>query len=122
MSDSWQPVPDPFGSLEPPGRNPPTAVGVATPPPPRGKPSSFNRHVLRRRRLASAFVGTALTASATFLVVAGSLWTAFAGAGLGSVGAFYLYRSFRPSAWWYQHAFTLSAIGRRLTRARRRAA
>jgi hypothetical protein len=77
---------------------------------------------MRRRRLASAFVGTALTASAGLLAAAGSVWTVLAGAGLGGVGVFYLYRSFRPSAWWYAHAFTLSALGRRLSRARRRAA
>lgn len=29
------PIPDPRGSLEPPRRNPPTAIGVATPDPER---------------------------------------------------------------------------------------
>ena len=34
--DEWLPDPQEQGSLEPPRRRPPTAVGVATPPPPRG--------------------------------------------------------------------------------------
>ena len=35
MSD-WTPDPQEFGWREPPRRRPPTAIGVATPPPPRG--------------------------------------------------------------------------------------
>ena len=31
----FEPTPDPHGSLGPPDRHPPTAVGTATPPPPR---------------------------------------------------------------------------------------
>ena len=33
--EDWTPPTDPKGSLEPPKRRPPTAVGVMTPPPPR---------------------------------------------------------------------------------------
>lgn len=35
MSDGPAPIPEPRGALVPPHRRPPTAVGVATPPPPR---------------------------------------------------------------------------------------
>lgn len=42
----WTPEPQTFGWLEPPRRRPPTAVGVATPPPPRGP----HRVVARRTR------------------------------------------------------------------------
>ncbi len=34
MVDRYQPVPQTSGALGPPDRHPPTAVGVATPPPP----------------------------------------------------------------------------------------
>ena len=37
---SFEPVPDPRGALRPPGRLPPTAVGVGTPEPPRRGPRS----------------------------------------------------------------------------------
>ena len=123
MSDSWLPEPDPFGSLEPPRRNPPTAVGVATPPPPDRRPGYFDRRVMRRRRLASAFVGTVLTASATALATAGSLWAMIAGAGLGGMGGMFLYRSIRPyAAGRGLPSFSLAAVGRRIVRSRRRAA
>ncbi len=41
MVDRFQPVPQNAGALGPPDRHPPTAVGVATPPPPpnRGRPA-----------------------------------------------------------------------------------
>ena len=34
MIDGQSPLPEPRGGLVPPGRLPPTAIGVATPPPP----------------------------------------------------------------------------------------
>lgn len=34
MADRFQPTPQSAGALGPPDRHPPTAVGVATPPPP----------------------------------------------------------------------------------------
>lgn len=34
----FKPIPDPAGSLEPPRRYPPTAVGAATPPEPPRRP------------------------------------------------------------------------------------
>ena len=34
MTDAWAPRPEEKGSLVPPNRRPPTAVGVKTPPPP----------------------------------------------------------------------------------------
>lgn len=50
-------IPDPRGSLEPPRRDPPTAVGTLTPPPPpppvprrggRTRPRPFLLDILRR--------------------------------------------------------------------------
>jgi hypothetical protein len=125
MPDSWPPVPDPFGSLEPPRRNPPTAVGVATPPPPGGggRPTYVDRRAWRRRRLARAFVGTVLTASATALATTGTIWSTIASAGLGGMGGFLLYLSIKPMGLWRQaKGFTLAALGRHGSRSRRRAA
>src|ERR1043165_9875624 len=61
--DDWTPDPQPFGSLEPPRKHPPTAVGVATPPPP-GRPY---RRTSRRRNRRKASVMFAIT-----LVAAGA--------------------------------------------------
>jgi len=46
---SFEPTPDPHGSLGPPDRHPPTAVGTATPPPPRPPRPPVSR--ARRGRL-----------------------------------------------------------------------
>ena len=97
MEDPWAPIPDPFGALEPPRRNPPTAVGEATPPPPGGpKPQYIDRRTLRRRRLASAFAGSVLTASTVSLASVGSAWAVVLSAGTGVVAAFLFYRTARP--------------------------
>ena len=96
MADAWPPKPDPFGALEPPRRNPPTAVGLATPPPPAGQPRYYDRRVSRRRRLASAFAGTVLAASATSVATLGSVWWALLSTGLGALGGILLYRAARP--------------------------
>jgi hypothetical protein len=51
--DEWIPEPLEQGWREPPRRRPPTAVGVATPPPPRGPLSSrYGESRLRRVRRA----------------------------------------------------------------------
>ena len=61
LDDQQQPATESRGSLEPPPRKPPTAVGTETPPPPRPspvpRPPSFpHRHpALRRLPLADAF-------------------------------------------------------------------
>ena len=114
MPDTWPPTPDPFGALEPPRRNPPTAVGVATPPPPGGQPLYYDLRISRRRRLASAFVGTVLAASATTVATLGSVWWALLSTGLGVLSGALLYRAARPVRRVY--------LGRvsRLTRLRRR--
>ena len=98
MADEWLPKPDPFGGLEPPRRNPPTAIGLATPPPPSGEPWYLDRRALRRRRMASAFAGSVLVASATSLATLGSVWSALVSTGLGAIGGALLYRAGR-SAW-----------------------
>jgi hypothetical protein len=64
--DEWLPEPQEAGSLEPPRRPPPTAVGVATPPPPRGPLRSRYRHT-RMERIGRAF---ALLAVSTFFGLA----------------------------------------------------
>ena len=114
MADAWPPHPDPFGSLEPPRRNPPTAVGLATPPPPAGQPRYYDRRVSRRLRLASAFAGTVLAASATTVATLGSVWWALLSTGLGVLGGVLLYRAARPV-----RRVTLERVSR-LTRLRRR--
>jgi hypothetical protein len=48
------PEPKPDGFLDPPRRFPPTAVGVATPPPPRGHRRNFRGESRLRRRVKSA--------------------------------------------------------------------
>src|SRR4051812_19833728 len=52
--DEWIPEPQEQGWLEPPRRRPPTAIGVATPPPPRGPRRSRYRET-RMQRIGRAF-------------------------------------------------------------------
>lgn len=55
----FRPVPDPSGSLQPPNRRPPTAVGAETPEPePRPSPTSPRRGRRRRGRLAALLEST----------------------------------------------------------------
>jgi hypothetical protein len=123
MDDSWLPEPDPSGALEPPRRNPPTAVGIATPPPPARRPRYHDRAVARRRRMASAFVGTVLTSSAVSLATVGTVWWALLSAGLGAIGGVLLYRAARPSRRISgEEATSLFSLGRRFSRKRRDAA
>ena len=123
MQDSWTPEPEPSGSLDPPRRRPPTAVGVATPPPPRPRqPSYVDRRMTRRKRLASAFVGSLMTASAASLATVGSLWPAVLSTGLGAVGGVLLYRAFRSSRAPGPSALSLLHFARRLRARRSRAA
>lgn len=49
--DEWLPEPQEQGWLEPPRRRPPTAVGVATPPPPRGPERHYETRMERIGRL-----------------------------------------------------------------------
>jgi hypothetical protein len=52
MSDEYVPEPLPSGSLDPPRRHPPTAVGVVTPEP---EPAPFTRRSGTRYLLAPVF-------------------------------------------------------------------
>jgi len=124
MTEPWSPDPEPSGSLEPPRRRPPTAVGVATPPPPRGpEPRYVDGRATRRRRLASAFVGCVLTATAASLATVGSAWPAILSTGFGAMGGAFLYRAFRTGrAPGGGARVRLAAVGRRLGLKRRRAA
>ena len=123
MADTWPPKPDPFGALEPPRRNPPTAVGLATPPPPAGQPRYHDRRVSRRRRLASAFVGTVLAATATSVATLGSVWWALLSTGLGALGGVFLYRATRPVRRVHLDRVSgLTRLRRRFNRKRRHAA
>ena len=58
--DEWLPEPQEEGSLEPPRRRPPTAVGVATPPPPRGPRRSRYRET-RLERIGRTFAQLAVS-------------------------------------------------------------
>ena len=123
MADEWPPRPDPFGALEPPRRNPPTAIGLATPPPPAGQPRYHDRRVSRRRRLASAFAGTVLAASATTAATLGSVWWVLLSTGLGALGGFLLYRAAQPvRRVSLEHVPRLTRFRRRFSRKRRHAA
>jgi len=95
MAEEWPPKPDPFGALEPPRRNPPTAVGVATPPPPAGQPLYCDLRITRGRRLATAFVGTVLAGAATSVATLGGLWWALLSTGLGALSGVLFYRATR---------------------------
>ena len=95
MADAWPPTPDPFGSLEPPLRNPPTAVGVATPPPPSGQPLYCDLPITRGRRLATAFVGTVLAGAATSVATLGGLWWALLSTGFGALSGVLFYQATR---------------------------
>ena len=61
--DEWIPEPQEQGWLEPPRRRPPTAVGIATPPPPRGPRRSRYRET-RMQRIARAFAQLAFATGA----------------------------------------------------------
>lgn len=58
--DEWIPRPQESGWLEPPRRNPPTAVGVATPPPP-GRPRDSRYRETRMQRVGRAFAQGAVS-------------------------------------------------------------
>lgn len=67
--DEWIPEPQEQGWLEPPRRRPPTAVGVATPPPPRGP--RFSRYRETRMQRIRRVLGQILV-SATLGLAAGA--------------------------------------------------
>lgn len=69
--DEWLPKPQEQGWLEPPSRRPPTAVGVATPEPPRG-PGIYLETRMQRvgRAFSQLAVSTGLgLAAASFIPV-----------------------------------------------------
>ena len=69
--DEWLPKPQEQGWLEPPRRRPPTAVGVATPEPPRG-PRIYRETRMQRvgRAFSKLAVSTGLgLAAASFIPV-----------------------------------------------------
>jgi hypothetical protein len=57
--EEWTPKPQESGSLDPPRRRPPTAVGIATPPPPRHRGGEhYARPSRLRARALVGFLGT----------------------------------------------------------------
>ena len=64
QNDERPPKPLPEGRLEPPRRDPPTAVGTATPRQPSQpyRPTRYGRGVTRVERTARGFLGTLLVA------------------------------------------------------------
>src|SRR4051812_15578772 len=60
--DEWIPEPEERGWREPPRRRPPTAIGVATPPPPRG-PDVTPYYRTRVQRIGRAFALASVSAS-----------------------------------------------------------
>jgi hypothetical protein len=67
--DEWMPEPQERGWLEPPRRRPPTAVGVATPPPPGPRPRRY--HESRMQRIGRVFAHIAFATA--FGLAAGTL-------------------------------------------------
>ncbi|MCC7001005.1 MAG: hypothetical protein IT357_02525 [Gemmatimonadaceae bacterium] len=65
MDDTELPEPESWGSLEPPRRRPPTAIGLLTPPPPRRPDADDVYTGFLRQRLAQGFVGTTVAALGT---------------------------------------------------------
>ena len=57
--DDWRPDPLPSGSLNPPGRKPPTALATATPNPPSPEyhPTRYGHGFTRLERIARASLG-----------------------------------------------------------------
>lgn len=60
--DEWRPQPLADGRLDPPRRDPPTAVGTATPPPPSRpyRPTRYGRGLTRLERIARICFGGVL--------------------------------------------------------------
>lgn len=96
MSKDRVPEPDPSGRLDPPRRNPPTAVGVLTPPPPpRRTPSGVYRSSLRTR-LAQGFVGLlALGVGSGVVAAASGMLGVATGVAVALTGAPLLFASVR---------------------------
>jgi hypothetical protein len=94
--DEWTPDPQEHGWREPPRRRPPTAIGVATPPPPRG-PHPTRHYETRMQRIGRAFSLLAFAtacglAAAEFVPIA---WLASSLVGLAGF-RFYLQRQHTP--------------------------
>ena len=83
MDDLDGPFPEERGDLEPPKRWPPTAIGVATPPPPRGPSASWRRKALFRP-LYFAVTGLSLGGLAAWLLAP---WILLRAAGVGALVA-----------------------------------
>ncbi len=105
--DDWTPEPQVFGWLEPPRKFPPTAVGVATPPPPRRPHRRLRRAGWPPRRIA-AVLALALATSGAGIAAGIELPVSAlleAGAGLTAIELASLYigahqRWFRGFARW----------------------
>ena len=85
------PEPQPDGFLDPPRRFPPTAVGVATPPPPRGHRRAPRSESRLRRRVRSATrlllsLGTGATLGSVLPLLASATIVAGLSAGLVALG------------------------------------
>jgi hypothetical protein len=111
------PPPLPDGRLDPPRRNPPTAVGTATPKPPPHpyRPTRYGRGVTRLERTARGFLGSLLVAAGGVTVTLAPVVTAaVAGAVITVTGALVAYRAFRAPS-----LFHTPSAARRAARRRR---
>lgn len=96
MDDAELPEPESWGSLEPPRRRPPTAIGLLTPPPPRRPDADDVYTGFLRQRLAQGFVGTTVAALGTAIAAATGGATGFSiGAILALGGARIIGLAFR---------------------------
>jgi hypothetical protein len=96
--DDRAPEPLPAGRLDPPRRDPPTAIGLATPRQPSHplRPTRYGRGLTRMQRIARNALGALLIGSGGVLAWASWIGVAtVAGAGVAGVGVFVIYRASR---------------------------
>ena len=96
MDDEYTPSPESWGRLDPPRRNPPTAVGLLTPPPPHRRRSAGTYRSSLRVRLAQGFVGVlAVGVGSGVTAVASGVLGVLLGAAVALAGAPLLFASAR---------------------------
>ena len=115
--DERPPKPQTEGRLDPPRRDPPTAVGTAKPKPPSDpyRPTRYGSGVTRIQRTSRGFLGSLLVAAGGAAMVLGSAPILVVGAVMSLGGAVVTYRVLRAPS-----VFHTAKTVRRAERHRRR--